>query len=134
MSFTVVLRGDFAVVADVALAWARADARIRVARAPFGQVLYFAGARAVAREGESVGLASLRLSEASRVVHVDLDGYEGSVRHLEPFVRDLMQRCGACKVWDDETGEDLSHLAVSQLFEARVPPEPIPRPLESQRA
>jgi hypothetical protein len=118
VSITLVPRCDFAAFSDITLALARVDSRIRVARSPSGIALYFAGARAVAREGDSEGLAMLRLCDDGRVAHVDLDGYEGSVQHLEQFLRALSPRCGGWKIWDDATGEDLTELAASRLFEA----------------
>lgn len=82
--------------------------------------VYFAGSPEVAKAApKGEGLACLRVL-GSGVFHVDTDGYEASVVHLAHYVGPML-RAYQCKVFDDESGKDLTYEARERpdmLFEA----------------
>jgi hypothetical protein len=86
--------------------------------------LFFAGSPAVmanARTGR--GLACLRILGAG-VINVDTEGYEGSVKHLADYVAWLL-KAHPCRVFDDETGEELTQRALGNprsLFDLEPTP------------
>jgi hypothetical protein len=80
--------------------------------------LYFAGDIEVRALARTDGLMCVRILSDTGVIHVDTEGYEGGLDDLENFVRRVLHRAGPCRVFDDETGEELSHVEARDLLGA----------------
>ncbi len=108
-SFTLVPKGDFWAIVRSLTREADFDASIFVAREGPDTALYFCGDRRVAMLSDAgEGLACIRLLTGSCVIHVDLEGYEGSVIHLERWFEQHRSALSPFAAYDDETGLDLT--------------------------
>lgn len=54
------------------------------------------------------GLARLRILDASLVFDVDLEAFEPSAKHLERHVREILETDVPCRIFDNETGSELT--------------------------
>lgn len=107
--FTVAPAGDFHAISERVKMRLSLDAAVEVLQRGPDTIAYFAGVKAVrdiAMGGR--GLAMLRLLPGAFVIPVDFDGYEASARHLASYVRWILVECGPCRLYDDETGDDIS--------------------------
>lgn len=108
-SFTVVPKGNFWDISKRILRAAELDRAIRIVPQGPDTALFFCDAPRVASESQDgQGLACVRLLTGSYVIHVDLEGYEGSVSHLERWYARSRPIFSPCTVYDDETGLDLT--------------------------
>ena len=106
-SFTIVPTGDFALIGNAIVARARRTGPNVIVHGESVQI-YFAGATTVARTRKTHGLACLRIVTTSGVIQIEPEGYEGSLPQLLGFVRWILDAFAPCRVYDDETGEDLT--------------------------
>lgn len=107
--FTIAPTGDFYAIAERIKKRLSLDSAVEVLQRGPDTVAYFAGVKAVrdiAMGGR--GLAVLRLLPGAFVIPVDFDGYEASARHLATYVRWILAECGPCRLFDDETGDEMT--------------------------
>jgi hypothetical protein len=135
-SFTIIPSGDFSRAEALIKEHAKSGATIMMTKRNGDDVLVFCGDEAARRAltlerakriqqlGDAAGdveweLASLRICAEDGVVHVDTLGYEGSAEGLKTFVVWLLAEFAPCTVYEDQTGDDISHFAQrrpSRLF------------------
>lgn len=124
--FTIVPTQTFWAAAEAVANAAATNPTVDVVEEGSDLCLYFAGDPdvlvAAANNGRR-GLACLRIGRSTSAFHVDAEGYEGSAAQLGIFLRAMLRRLRPCKVYDDETGDDLSFRA--ERFPSRlIGPEP----------
>jgi hypothetical protein len=123
-TFTVVPAGDFAAARQNVLRWAGQYPGVLLAGPADGdRTLAFGGVPVDARAmEEGRGLACVRVLSCG-VLHVHAEGYERSIDQLQIFLRWVFEELGPCKIFDDETGDELS-LVVEQMPHLLFAPEP----------
>ena len=119
-AFTIVPNAPIEEVVSCVVRVASLQPKIVVTTEPNAVCLYFAADLEVARRAlvhGFRGLACVRICPRSRTIHVDTEGYDASTEQLEVFVRWVLDEFGPCRVFDDETGEDLGAVEARELFE-----------------
>lgn len=109
LKFTIAPRGDFQRIAERLHHRLENAIGVKHVRAGDDTVFYFGGREEM--EGVSMGsrgLASLRVAPGSAVIGVDLEGYEASAMAVVELLRDLLVLCEPYRIFDDETGFDLT--------------------------
>ncbi len=112
-SFTIIPKQDFWALAKRIVDRAAFDRAIVVVASGPDTTLFFCGNERIARSdwlanGEGAGFACVRILSGSYVINVDLEGYEGSVAHLQHWLAHHSKMLSPFVVLDDETGLDLS--------------------------
>jgi hypothetical protein len=124
--FTIFPDRDFWTIAERVIRAAEANPTVAVIEEGGATCVYFAGDPDVLADASELpvpNLGCIRVLRSESAIQVDAEGYEGSAIQLSAFVRAMLRAIGPCKVFDDETGDDLTWQA--DRFPSRLlGPEP----------